>query len=613
MRLAQALPLLMLAANLLAWWRWGTDLPFLDDWRAYDERNALSFAPERLFEAINNTITPVGLALDAMAQRLLGGNPLPYQTLSMLLVLGGLLWLQWRLLCWALRDRGLATMAWVFCVFMLQSGTYWGEQNLAYHQALPLLALLAATSLNFRGARSGPSRVTGVAVLGVVAGFSYVSGAIAAFVMGLAWVLLGWWFRRPLGGHLAQRGRSGGCALMLAGAATSTLQIWLTRRPGTRKQITELTWPWESDFWSYMAGKIGRSTGHGFQSLAAEVSWVAVLMVLVAGAAWLVLRRVGNSRLPMRRLSVVLLPLLVAVVAYLGLVSLGRAGYRDASIQGFAGVFRFGYERFHFFWVTLLFPWVAAAWGLWCLRRFGSRPRGNPSWRSVALVLGLVCVVAGIRGVFDVGRAYRNASEYRASEIRCLHRQLGSGGPVVCPGYELMDIHDLAPAYAYAREIGASFVRYFPIVEPEGPARWLLRWPEEPSGTLKWIRMAPTLADEHRFEAGDDAQIWFDGADHSAFLDCRLLEVQVAVRSREASSVQVFHLAAGDGEDFSERASSSKPIPGNWALAERRFLFESPSGFLPRLRIDPLAGPGSVRIESLRAHCRLPRFEGARP
>ena len=38
-----ALPWLMLAANGLAWLRWGTDLPFLDDWRAYNERTAGTF------------------------------------------------------------------------------------------------------------------------------------------------------------------------------------------------------------------------------------------------------------------------------------------------------------------------------------------------------------------------------------------------------------------------------------------------------------------------------------------------------------------------------------------------------------------------------------------
>ena len=36
LRACIALPLLMLAANVLAWLRWGTDLPYFDDWRAYD-------------------------------------------------------------------------------------------------------------------------------------------------------------------------------------------------------------------------------------------------------------------------------------------------------------------------------------------------------------------------------------------------------------------------------------------------------------------------------------------------------------------------------------------------------------------------------------------------
>lgn len=195
-RACVALPLFMLAANVLAWLRWGTDLPFLDDWRAYNTEQTTSLAPARLFEAANNTIAPVGLALDALAQRWLGGNPLPYQTLSMLGVLGGLLWLQWRLLGWALRQPVWQALAFAFTVFMLQSGSYWGEQNLAYHQALPLLALLGAAWLNFGRARpdaaAGGWRLAGVLALGLLAGLSYVSGAVGALVMGGGWWLLAW-------------------------------------------------------------------------------------------------------------------------------------------------------------------------------------------------------------------------------------------------------------------------------------------------------------------------------------------------------------------------------------------------------------------------------------
>ena len=141
------LPCAMLVVNVLSWLRWGIDLPFLDDWRAYNEQRSTSLAWSRLFEATNNTVAPVGLALDALAQRWLGGNPLPYQTLSMLATLGGLLLLQWRLLGWALRQPLWQALAFACTFFMLQSGSYWGEQNLAYHQALPLLGLMGAAVL----------------------------------------------------------------------------------------------------------------------------------------------------------------------------------------------------------------------------------------------------------------------------------------------------------------------------------------------------------------------------------------------------------------------------------------------------------------------------------
>lgn len=607
---AFALPLLMLAANLLAWLRWGTDLPFLDDWRAYDEQNALSFAPARLFEAINNTITPIGLALDALAQRWLGGNPLPYQAISMLGVLGGLLWLQWGLLRWAVRDRVPTPMVWVFCIFMLQSGTYWGEQNLAYHQALPLLALLGATGLNFV---SPTHRVwTGVAVgmLGVVSGLSYVSGAVATLVMGLTWLLMGWLCRASCGTCLTWRARTGGWSLLVVGMITSALQIGLTRRPGIREQITELTWPLEPDFWYYLAGKVGRSSGQGFQSLALELSWVVLLVIAIGGAAVLVSRQMRSSRPSVHRLAFVFLPLLVVVSVYLGLVSLGRAGYRDASIEGFVRVFRFGYERFHFFWVTLLFPWVAAAWLLLWRRVSGPavlRQHGN---LFPAIVIGIVMGGAAFRGVFDVSKSYRLASEYRASEIRCLQRQLGSGGPIACPGYALMGIHDLTRGYLYAREIEASFVRYFPVVEREAPPRWLLRWPDESFGELSWVRMESSATDQHIFEAGEDAQIRFEGADREAFLRCRMLEVQVGVRSEAASAVQVFYAVAGNDGVFSEEFSASKAVPGDWEPVERAFLFESTEGFSHQLRIDPLTNRGRVQVDALRAVCRLPRDVG---
>ena len=175
-----ALPVVMLLFHLLLWLRYGTDLPFYDDWTGYVSGDIDSLRWSKLTRATNNTMSPVGYVLDALAQRGLGGNAIAYQFLSMLTVLGGLLWLQWRLLCWVLDSPTARAAAFALCVFMLQPGTYWGEQNLAYHQALPLLFLLLALDVTFVSGLRG--RILGLlsCVLGLLAGFSYISGAVAA-------------------------------------------------------------------------------------------------------------------------------------------------------------------------------------------------------------------------------------------------------------------------------------------------------------------------------------------------------------------------------------------------------------------------------------------------
>ena len=595
-----ALPLLMLAANVLAWLRWGTDLPYFDDWRAYDMRNALSLAPERLFEAVNNTISPVGMTLEALAQRWLGGNPLPYQTLSMLGVLGGLLWLQWRLLGWVVRDRLLQALLFAFCCFMLQSGTYWGEQNLAYHQALPLLALLGASALLARPGTGGPAWAGGVFMLGLAAGLSYVSGAVAALVLGGAWLLIGW--RLPAVA-LAARLRAGGAALSAAGLATSALQLYLTRgvEQHLQRQHMGLTWPDSLDFWAYLAGKLGRSTGHGFDSTRLELAWVALLALALLAAAALALRGLrarGASRAASRRrFAVVFLPLAAVVAAYLVLVGLGRAGLRDDSLQGAEAVFRFGYLRFHFFWITLLFPWLGAALMLRC-RRAPALPAALTGLLVLALALG------AMRGVFDVPRFYRAASEYRQTEIRCLQRQLGSGQPISCPGFSLMWLPDLTRAYAYARDIDASFVRYLPIVEREGFGTELLRLTADELGArAPWRNVQP--ADPHWLHSGGDPALTLALPRAPLLRQCRVLGVQLTLQALRPDTVQLFYQPLGESS-MTERFSLRKAYaPDPAGQAQLEFSIDTPTGVEPALRIDPLDGAGRFRLIDLRVTCRL--------
>lgn len=604
LRASVALPLAMLAANLLAWLRWGTDLPYFDDWRAYDERAALSLSLPRLFRAVNNTLSPIGLALDVLAQRWLGGNPLPYQTLSMLGVLGGLLALQWRLLGWAVRDVRLQAVLFGFCFFMLQSGSYWGEQNLAYHQALPLLALLGAACLALPANGHGPWRVVAVFGLGLLAGLSYISGAIAALVMGASWVVLGQVLRGQPARALARRVRVQGAALLLAGALTSALQIGLTRgtQEGRHRQYTDITWPTDPDFWAYLAGKIGRGTGLAFASVALEWAWVLTLIVAAVTAMVWALRSLGllhgAGRARQRRWALVFLPLCAVVAAYLAVVSLGRAGLHDAAVRGPLAVFEFSYERFHFFWVTLLFPWLAAAW---VVRRRRVRA---PLVLPVGM-LALACLLGGARGVFDVPAFYRSASFFRHSEIRCLSRQLGSGQPISCPGFSLMWLPDLTRAFVYARDIDASFVRYFPIVGRQGFGQDVLHWQDR--GDFNAARWQNAHARPDGWMQGErDPQMLIDLPDAARLDHCRVLGVQLDVQARQADTAQVFYRLLGQA-GYSEAQSVRRPYDSTQGGEPVRleFSFDSPTGFAPQLRIDPIDGPGDFRLTDLRVTCRL--------
>ena len=600
-RLAWVLPLLMLAANVLAWLRYGSDFPMVDDWRYYARGDIDQFSLARLFRAENNTLAPVGLALDTLAQRVLDGNGMGYQLLSMLAVLGSLLWLQWRLLRWAIDDTHVRAAALVFTVLMFQSGSFWGEQNLAYHQALPLVFLLAALAVVLTSGLGAWGRAGLAALCGLLMGMSYISGAVVALVAGAVLGLL-WRLDRSSPDQPAVR--AGAIGLMLAGGATLLPQWVLTRLTKVDDPARDIpvTWPYQGDYWVFLLGKIGRALGRPFDSVALEVTLsigLSLLVLGVAAAALLWLRRPPGERnsdalthaKSLCRMAWVYLPLCAAVLAYLALVAFGRAGLHDMPVHDWQDVLRLGHKRFHYYWVCLLVPWLAAA----MLLRVGARRMGVAASLLCLVGLGLF----GARGVFDINRHYRESAAMRAAEIRCMLSQLGSGQPIACPTFF---IPDLTPALAHARQIGASFIRYFPIVEHEPPAHWLLDWPQVPAqGQMQWHHLAPL--DGARFEAGNDPQLVFTSSQPQAFARCLSLEVQVRLRPEKTTHVQVFVQPQGRA-DFNEADSRSKPVVGGqWN--ERHFVFDSLNGFAPVLRIDPVQDHGYLEWTALRATCRL--------
>ncbi|WP_028604619.1 hypothetical protein [Ottowia thiooxydans] len=607
LRLCYLVPIGMLAANALAWLRYGTDFPFYDDWRAYATGDIESLSPSRLFQVVNNTMSPVGFALDALAQRWLDGNTVAYQLLSMLIVLGGLLWLQWKLLEWAVASPLVRAVAFAFTVFMLQASTYWGEQNLAYHQALPLVFLLTALYAVLVSKLRPLVLGFAVAILALLAGLSYISGAVAALVMGGTLLL-----RARLGGGddaLKARAWRGGMVLAVMGALTTAFQFYATRLVGgsDRSEAFPVRWPFHPDFWAYMLGKVGRSFGTAFQDAGWELAFAAALAGALVAVFLVFLKRVvARNDVAIDRLSYVFLPVAGAVLVYLGLVSFGRAGFRDASIQSLADVFLFAYQRFHFFWLTLLFPWAVAAL-LLMLRSKRQAASSGQVHRLDAIAACVVLVLggglAGVRGVFDVGTYYEQGMHARAATIRCMSQQLGRGGPIMCPEFALPGWTDWTPAYLHARQIGASFTKYFPLVEHEAPRQWLFEGTPGVQAGVSWSDAQVVDGDWRRGET--DPQLRIEGADAGPYARCRVLDVRVRLQSDKPSVAQVFYRPPG-AERFSEALSVIRPVAASvGAPAELRFALESKQGFAPSLRIDPVQGGTRFLVEDVRIACSL--------
>ena len=452
-----ATPLFSLAVNAFAWLSYGIDLPYADDWRTYQNGTAYSLALGNLFTPENDTLFPVGRILDVLAMRWLAGNSVAYQFLSMLAVLGGLLFLQWRLLLNALNDRVLAAAAFGLTLFMLQPGSYWGMQNLAYHQAIPLLCLLASLWIV-----TAPLRVflavPALLCLGLVSGLSYISGAFA--MLTFAGVVLGFAAFSPV--HRRSYAISG-AALLVAGAVTTAAQIWVIVSAQHGEISAKVPWarPDEMDFWAYLLGKFGRALLLPTSAPVASFAITAAVVVLVAFVTLVFLVRLlhGKSRNTKEaRTALIFVSLTAVVFVYLLLVAAGRAKLRPESITAFLDVFAFGFLRFHFFWATLLWPWVGATILLW----LAQRPHGRRLALAAAFLLAaLVLPIAVWLGAFDHAATYKARMAYRLdNEVNCLEAGLQKDGAISCP-VMIGPGRNMAPIYDFAKRHDASFTRYF--------------------------------------------------------------------------------------------------------------------------------------------------------
>jgi len=601
-------PVLSLFLNVISWLRFGVDLPYMEDWRSYSSGLMGSFGLKYLFTPSNDTLYPVGLALDSLAQRFLDGNTIVYQFISMTAVLGMLLLLQWHLLITALKDRLLAASAFGLTLLMLQPHSYWGLQNLAYHQAIPLVCILAALSIITGGKWSG-WKAPVLFAIGIVSGMSYISGAISVLTTGAVLLIISRFLQHPERRPLTR----GGLSLFIAGVLTTLPQLWVIAfvQKGLHRAGTSFAYPFSSDFWFHFLGKVGRSlllpANHPLPSLV-----VTVLVLLLCCA--LLIRYAGRLRkrelktLSEARTAIVLITLAAMIFVYLLMVSAGRTNRRPLEVDTSLEIFAFAFQRFHFFWVTLLWPWVAAA-VFEAARSYEFPLNINPS-RSPAMVSALILPPLILTaGALAHAPYYRSIMNARYEGISCIQSAMQRFEPVYCPG--VCRRPDISGAVFFAKLTGASFARSLTLPPvPVGTAKPapLFRLSTAAPGDAVFDNMAAaeSSGDRFRFTAGNDPQIIFRTGDTKAMNQCAILEISAIMQTTGTDVAQVFYKVPGQAK-FSEKQSEAVPIKNEKEPVEISFLLASPTGFGDSFRFDPVVKPREFDILELEVRCRSSR------
>ncbi|WP_299941935.1 hypothetical protein [uncultured Nitratireductor sp.] len=588
-----ALPLACLFWMSLQWLKFGIDLPYRDDWRDYASGNIGSLSLAYLFQPENDTIYIIGKILDSFAVRVLDGNSVAYQFLSMITILGLLLALQWHLLKAVLSDRLLCAAAFSITILMIQPGSYWGLQNLAYHQAIPLVCLLASCNVIFVQRWHWIARSAVLFLLGIISGFSYISGALATLSVALTLTTCIVANRRAL---LALAPDA--MAILLAGLITTAVQVRaiLLYQDGSIHTGTAWALPTEADFWLYLLGKIAQSlmlpSTYPLISIVVVAAICAVSLFIAAFSLYsvAVIDEMNNSKARARLLTLLLL---TAVSSYLVIVAAGRANLRGEHIESPLQIFSFGFHRFHFFWATVIWPWIFLGIAHFC----SCKKLRTHRWLFAAAA-GAIVTFATSQGVFQHSSYFRHTSQQASENAECLRLSLLEGRDLFCPGLYPVKLNT---AYANAVKHGASFVRYFPpslISVSEAPINVL----EEPSGLdVRNTSFSITESGGVMISAGWDAQVIFSVATIPE--DCFALRVSAEIDGGKSDMAQIFYQTKK--QQFFAGSRSQKRL----LTAESRSLVEftivSSDGFGTHFRLDPTFAPKEITLQRLEISCAM--------
>ncbi|MBH3412520.1 hypothetical protein [Pseudomonas putida] len=593
-----ALPMVSLALNLISWLRFGVDVPFLDDMRQYAQDSAGRLDFRYISTPANDTLYPVGLILDGLAFRFLDGNSVAYQAISMLLVLGGILYLQWKLLGLCCNSWKLRAVAFSLTLFMLQPDSYWGWQNMAFHQAVPVLCSLWIVYLILSNSNSLLSALA-VFFLSLISGFTYTSGAFANLALLAALIVLIVF----QGGQSSSRLKFFAKIIAIPTVLTVAAQLWVIVwvQHGTHRADAPMAYPWESDFWYYLLGKIGRA--FMFPMNLPEVSLYASAAVLAVstglGLFAIALARKSQRGSVMWNASVAYLSIYGVILLYLFIVAAGRANLRPLSIESPTDIFIYGYGRFHFFWVCILWPWIAALiLGWWSDRNPEETSRPETSF----IVLLVLCVLVYGSNIMGHAAFYKTTKDVRVEIVTCLSQGVSRGVPFECadlhPGINMLKVF-YSSLFAGASYTDLIQVAPVPLGTTNPPPVFDLLTGKQ---SIKYFNATAEDVGQSgvRLTTAVDPMLEISLGASDVLKSCAAMQVSGAYHLDEQNYAQIFYLPAGQ-KSFAEANSVGQKIPAG--DSEFSFRITSKKGFEGLIRFDPVISYAPITLKRLEVRC----------
>lgn len=387
---------------------------------------------------------------------------------------------------------------------------------------------------------------------------------------------------------------------------TLPAQLWviIVHQKGTHRPDAPMAYPTESDFWLYLLGKVGRSLGLPASMPAFSLTTVVVLVAAcILLACWYArtLLRPLPRRIPQYDVGIVLIVLGSAIFVYLLLIAAGRTNLRDPALVDPLAVFVFGYPRFHYFWVTLLWPWVAAAAFVYVRSQ-----RLNSELARIAIAALAVALVVNAlaAGKMNYSNQFARAADQRAKLLGCIIN--GYKEDTDLADCRSLDVGVSRQAVEFAVEQNASFAkgfRYLAVtaLTPALPDFRLSR--AEPSQLAARNSTMTRLGDGAvALTAGSDTMLLMDMPGAKNLRTCAAMTVVAVVEAADDDIAQIFYLP---GKEVSYRRENAATVAFS-ANSKKALRFDvtSTAGFSPKLRFDPVTKNQATTVRELEVFCR---------